>query len=530
MNQYFQILTKEHKVSLRFIPPTDGGAALTIGEVTGYLESRNIRSYDIKALNAAVTNTEETSEVIVGDWDGIPFNEYMNMHVSLDKMKVTCRFYPASEGGSKMDIKEIMGDFSFRKITHGIMQEEILKFIQNPMYCTDYILVQGTAPVHGHDAKIEYFFNTSKTLQPKRNEDGSVDYKDLNTISRIQKGALLARLIPMDPGKPGRNVYNEEIKPRNVKNTSLSYGKNISINEEKTEIYSDVTGHASLYNDKVFVSDVYEVPADVDNSTGNIEYEGSVLIHGNVKTGFSVKASGDIIVEGVVEGASLEAGGQIIVKHGIHGMFKGVFVSKTNLMAKFIENATVNVGGYIEAELLLNCDVSAKDCIRIHGKKGLINGGVVRAGNYIETESVGNEIGTATTLEVGVDPERKNRYYDLTHKVEELTKDINDAKVILANYGELIKKKEYIPQDKMKYIQQLAVSTKQKQDELDPMKEEMKKVYSEILASNHGYVVVNQTIYAGNTIAISDLSYTVKSAYSHCKFKKQEGAVKSLPI
>lgn len=83
-----------------------------------------------------------------------------------------------------------------------------------------------------------------------------------------------------------------------------------------------MTGHASLVGGKVFVSDVYEVPADVDNSTGNIEYSGSVTVRGNVKGGFRISAKGDIVVEGIVEDAELYAGGQIIVKRGIHGMEK----------------------------------------------------------------------------------------------------------------------------------------------------------------------------------------------------------------
>ena len=92
--------------------------------------------------------------------------------------------------------------------------------------------------------------------------------------------------------------------------------------KKKTEIFSEVTGHASLVKGKVFVSSVFEVPADVDNSIGNVEYAGNVHVAGNVKGGFEVRAKGDIIVEGVVEDALLEAGGQIIVKRGIHGMGK----------------------------------------------------------------------------------------------------------------------------------------------------------------------------------------------------------------
>ena len=192
-----------------------------------------------------------------------------------------------------------------------------------------------------------------------------------------------------------------------MKSCRLEYGRNISINEDKTEIYSDVTGHAMYINGKVFVSDVYEVPADVDNSIGNINYDGSVHVKGNIKSGFTVEAEGDVIVDGVIENASVYAGGQIIVKRGVQGMHKGVLKAGSNVISKYIENATVSAGGYIESEIILNSTVSSGGTIKVHGRKGLINGGVTRAANCIEANNFGTEMETPTILEVGVDPAKK---------------------------------------------------------------------------------------------------------------------------
>ena len=123
---------------------------------------------------------------------------------------------------------------------------------------------------------------------------------------------MIARLIPAVPGQPGHDVFGNELKPREVQSLRLSYANNIYVSDDGTELYSEVTGHASLVQGKVFVSGVYEVPADVDNSIGDINYPGNVSVKGNVKSGFVIHADGDIVVEGVVEGAELYAGGQII--------------------------------------------------------------------------------------------------------------------------------------------------------------------------------------------------------------------------
>lgn len=527
-NQYFQIEPRGVSACLHIYPPVEGGMMLNITEVTDYLASKKYDKYDLKELNAALNNAEEESVILVGDWDGIPHRETMDIRISLDKMKVVCRFYPPTVGGAIMTVKDILSDLAFRKVKYGIDEKVIAGFLENRQYCTDYIVAVGLQPVHGRDAKIEYFFNINKNLQPKRNEDGSVDYKELNTISHIKQGELLARLIKEDLGTAGKNVYGEEIKPRTVRSLRLEYGNNISCNEEKTEIYSDVTGHANYVNGKVFVSNVFQVPADVDNSVGNIEYDGSVEIKGNVKGGFTVRATGDIIIEGVVENAYVEAGGQIIVKRGIHGMHKGVLKSNTNVLAKYIENATVYAGGYVEAEAILNSDISATGEVRVHGKKGLINGGTVRAGRCIEVEHAGTDMGTFTTLEVGIEPEKKQRYLDLSKEVAKRGKELEDLKVIIDNYAAMLRKGDNLPKDKLLYVQNLAAEYKNKKDEIEPMREEMRAIHLELVESDRAYIAVTRTIYPGVVLSISDLNYHIKDKMNYCKFKKQNGEIRSV--
>lgn len=527
-NQYFQLEPRGTNACLHIYPPLDGGATLNVTEVTDYLASKKYEKYDIKELNAALMNVGEESVILVGDWDGIPVRESMDMKISLDKMKVICRFYPPSVGGAKMGVKEIISDLEFHKVKFGIDEDVVKGFVENRQYCTNYIVAVGQAPVHGRDAKIEYFFNTNKNLQPKRNEDGSVDYKELNTISHVKAGDILARLIKEDPGQSGMNVYGDEIKPRTVKSLRLEYGNNITCNEEKTEIYSDVTGHVNYINGKVFVSNVFQVPADVDNSVGNIEYDGSVEVKGNVKAGFSIKATGDIIIEGVVENAYIESDGQIIVKRGIHGMHKGVLKAGKNVLAKYIENATVFAGGYVEAEAILNSDVSATGEVRVHGKKGLINGGTIRAGRSIEVEYAGTEMGTYTTLEVGIEPEKKQRYLDLSKEVAKRGKELEDMKVIINNYAAILKKGENLPKDKLLYVQNLAAEYKEKKDSVEPMRDEMRAIHVEMMESDRSYIAVTRTIFPGVVLSISDLTLHIKDKKNYCKFKKQDGEIKSI--
>lgn len=530
-NGYFRLDIRETGVFLQIIPPENGGKRPEIKTVLDYLEQKGYAGFNLKELNDAVTvASEEVKEVYVGEGSGFQEDEQMEIVVSGDKMLAFCHFYPPSTKGNLMSEEDIIDALHAKNITVGIQQEEIQKFLKDRIYGTDLILAKGVPPVNGKDAEIEYFFNINHNLRPKKNEDGTVDYREINTISHVEKGQMLAKLHLAVPGKQGTDVYGGSIQGRQEKSLKLEYGNNITISEDKTEIYSDVTGHASLVNGKVFVADVYEVPADVDNATGNIVYDGNVSIKGNVKSGFSVKAKGDIVIEGVVEAAYLSAGGQIIVKRGINGMGKGRVEAKENLISKFIENATVVSDGFIETGCILHSQVSAGADIRVSGKKGFVSGGLIRAGNLLEAQTIGSEMGTITKIEVGVAPSVKERYGEVQDSITAVSKEIERMRPILVNFNEKLQKKEKISPERMQQVQTIAKNFREQQQILAGYKKELKELNEKLQLVTNAKVKVKGSIYPGVSITISDISMNVKSERCATKFVKEHGEIVGRPI
>ena len=242
------------------------------------------------------------------------------------------------------------------------------------------------------------------------------------------------------------------IRPQKVTNKILKFGRNISASEDRTKIYSDVDGHVSLVDDQVFVSDIYEVPADVDSSTGDISYDGNVAIKGNVRTGFTVRAKGDIIVNGVVEGAVLEAGGQIILKRGISGKNRGRLFAGSNIVSKFIESAEVTAGGYISTDAIMHSHVSARGDIIASGKKGFISGGELRSTTMICAKTAGSTMGTTTVLEVGTDPNILEEYRGMEKEIAELQSEIEKINQNVMVYARRLKNGEKLSLDKVQYL------------------------------------------------------------------------------
>lgn len=531
MNGYYQIINNNGKCCLKLIPPSGDGAPILREELTEYLSVKNF-SYDIKLLYKTIDSIG-TEPVL------FPFNtdfthadgEYVKVNIAPDNMSVSVRMIPCFEGGMKMNKDEFMREFSSRGIKYGFDHGAIDDFLDNRPYCTEVVLVNGTPPVQGTDAVIEYYFNTDPRVRPTQNEDGSVDFFNLNTINHCKQGDMLAKLIPAVLGENGTNVLGEYVRPREVKALTLKYGHNISINEEKTEIFSDVNGHVNLVEGKVFVSNVFEVE-NVDNSIGNIDYDGNVCVNGNVRENFTIKAHGNIEVRGVVEGACLEADGDIIIARGMNGMHKGVLKAGGNVVAKFIENSTVTAEGYIEADSILHSNVVSGMDIKVAGKRGFISGGRTCATNSVEVKNLGSEMGADTVIEVGMDTKVKQEMTDLQRDIAEIDKQLQVMRPVLDGAKAKLAQGVKMTAEQLTQLQKIAKMFK----ELSEKRENDVTMLTDFQNGQdnseavRGQVIVTGEVYAGTKICISEVSMIVKSTMKYCRFIKEGGDVKMVGI
>ncbi len=526
MNSYFSIITADTGTSLKLIPGDE--APISIKELTAYLDFNKI-AYDVKTLNDAITNLDKEKIIPLSIHKLLPIRESAFITVSEDKMVVTARFYPPSNGGVTYTKDSILSELRVNKVVFGMDEAAIDAFLKERKYCTDYILAKGTPVRQGKDAFITYNFPTDNKIRPTLNEDGSVDFFNLNVLNPCKAGDVLAELTPEDRGEDGRDVMGNTIKPRDVRRLSLAYGLNIELSEDKLRLTSKVNGHVSLVDGRVFVSDLYEVE-NVDNSTGNIEYEGNVKVNGNICSNFTVKAKGDVIVKGVVEGAVVEAGGNVILQRGINGMSKGIIKAEGNVIAKFVENAKVIAGGYIETESVLHSELQAKTEVNVVSKKGFITGGKVTATNIIRVKTLGTAMGALTEVTVGTDPVLINKFGELNKRIADTQTKLKQMVPVLdATKQKLAQGIKLLP-EQVKNLQALALSVKQLQTQLAADAEEVENMKDIMEGSSDAKIEVSGEVFPGTKITISDVSLIVKESWSYCKFVKEAGAVKMKPL
>lgn len=527
-NGFFKITDGSNNVKMRYFPPIGKGEKLKIDEVIAFLDKAGIKNYDLMKINELISGDME-SEAVISDEGCYRFDESVDIKVTADKMYAIAVFYPSSSNGSRMTKEEIVKTINAAKVVFGIDDRVIGEFLNNPRYCEKIIVAQGQKPVEGKSASIEYNFQTDRSAKPRLREDGTVDFHHLNNISNVKAGDVLAVLTKEVPGVPGTDVYGNIIRPKKIARVVLKHGNNVDLSDDGLKLISRVNGHATLEDGKVFVSDNYDVPADVDNSTGDISYNGSITIKGNVRTGFAIEAAGDVEVFGVVEGAKISAGGDIILHRGIQGMGKSNIVAKGNLISKFIESADVKVEGYVETDTILNSNISARGDVYVRGKSASLIGGNVRSSTLIEAAVIGSPMGTATCVEVGIDPEIRDKIKRLKDIVAEKTTENEKLQQVLTM---LRKKKDMgvLEPEKEPMLAQLTKNIILNTSEIKTSAAEIEETEKLLEENENAKIRAIKSIHPGTKIIVAGDYIYVHSEVIHSEYKKVDGEIKAVPL
>ena len=529
-NSYFQLENTEGGIYLNIIK-AEGGRELTLNDLIAYCEKKSVPHSGPLALRTAFDEAlNKGTKVKISDESITPFAGWCEYSKSTDNMRVIAVMYPGMIGRTAVNEQEVMADLANIKVKYGIDNSAVADMVMNGRFFEEIQIAAGTPAEEGYDAEITYHFNTKTDSKPKLNEDGSVDFHSLDIINKVNKGDVVATIRPEYAGKDGKDVCGSILKPKKVYKKSFKYSKNLAVSEDGLALYSLVTGHVALIDDKVTVSDEFVVETDVGNETGDIDFEGNVHIKGSVIAGFKVSATGNIVVDKVVEGAKITAGGNIILRHGIQGMNKGELRAGGNIVATFIESAIVHAGGGVQTDAILHSKVSAVGTIEVAGKNGYLIGGVVRGGQGITAKIIGSEMGTNTIVGVGSDPE-------LTARLEELKKDIvvsNQNKEKLSQILTALRKRQEtegkLDAAKAELFQKSMKNSIMLDNHIKEIRAEYSKCNEMLTSNDNARIKITGSIYPGTKLEIGNMVFFVREKYDFCQFAVVEGDISRLNL
>jgi len=524
--EVFVRLTSEG-VFLKVTKPSGRGSKVQERRALEKLSLRGVTNFD-SGLVSKVVRHADGEYIKVGDYQFNPVKSTLSVDITDMDMKAYMTMTPPGPGGADLSFDEISGLLHSGGVVHGINDEAIRRLIDYPSYNERVQVAEGTKPENGADAEILYNFSVHHGEVQLKEKNGRVDFRELNLVENVEAGQMLATKKPPEEGVAGRSVTGKTLPAKPGKNVQIEIGKNVKLSDDEMSAVSTINGQVLLIIGKINVEPIYTVEGDVNFKTGNILFLGTVVVKGNVEDGFTVKAAGNIEVMGSVGKCVLDAEGEIIVHQGILGKNEGKVRAGSNLVAKFIENARVEVDeNVLVSDGIIHSFVDANKRILCQGKRASIVGGRLRAANEIHAKTLGSVAGTETIVEVGIDPKRKEKLSQALHRKGELEKELEELVRNISTLENLKKVQRNFPEDKQKSLTEL----NDKRSEILQELEEINGVINEINTylqsiKVSGKVSASDRVFPGVKIFIKNESLIVRNEFKSVTFCLEEKEIR----
>lgn len=383
-------------------------------------------------------------------------------------------------GGKFASPRDILEAAQEKGVLKGYIKDNLINLAQKakelePGATIKEQIAIGKMPIKGKDARLRHMVESAQNriLKPKEREDGTVDMRDLGDILCVTTGDILAQKVPPTKGHQGYTVTGTLLEPEEGEDFELTAGEGVKISEtDSNYLVSEIVGMPKIIENGMMVDQVFQVK-DVDVGSGHINFEGSVIIKGNVCEGMKVIASGDVTIAGFVESALVEAGGDITIQQGIIGRqfdpdthaasdhkMSVTLSAGGNIFAKYAQYAEINCDHDVMIEnQMMHCQNQIKKNLWV-GKQdkanGKLIGGYTVAGGAVCAGVIGAPAGSNTII----------KFYRKLDEIRDQLEDINERLTAeKEKTSELSKTIEQIkklpPSEKTKEILPKAVKTYQ---------------------------------------------------------------------
>ncbi|KGD93594.1 hypothetical protein JL37_14200 [Achromobacter sp. RTa] len=412
-------------------PPTWdtlAAAAVAQGWAAEALDSQAVLAFIGQCRNA-----EESVEGPVG----IVVDGSFDLELDPARMSVLLTLYPP-KGGAPVALEAVCQTLADQGIVHGVLEHELAEAVERGARET-VLIARGTPPTRGTPTRFESLLDRLKPRGEDIDELAQVDYRDLGNLLLVSPGTPLMRRSPPLPGVDGTDVMGKPVLPEEMPDTPFAKDlAGVEIDpEDPLLLRAAIAGTPTLVSHGVQVNPMVEVDA-VNLTTGNINFEGSLQVRGDISATMEVRVTGDVVVNGTMEAALVEAGGNVTVKGGIIGTAEALqdaaaaartarIVCGGALRARFIANAIVSAGKDVDVEReIRQSNIAAGGSINVgppNTQQSAIAGGQVRALQGVRAGTIGAASGIPTLVQAGLDPHADIKRSALARKRQQMNEE-----------------------------------------------------------------------------------------------------------
>ncbi|MCL2840398.1 MAG: FapA family protein [Defluviitaleaceae bacterium] len=492
---------------------------VTRAEVVALIDEYGVTDVDYILLGEVLKSDDADIDVKISNNTAITqVAESAAVEISKDRMEAVIIFSEPINKGRLLTLEEVLD--IIRKANVVPDQDLVEKALETKRYGRKLVVARGVEPEKGADGFLQFHFDRSNIKpKPKIMEDGTVNFKQLDMFKLCTRGDVLVTSMPSRDGKDGMDVYGNEIaavKPRPA--APIPRGKGTVLSPDEQHLIADISGQLLLQDGKINISPHLEIEGNVDNSTGNIEFNGQVTVRGTVISGFTVRAVGNIEVHGVCEAATLiSEEGSIVLGNGVQGADKAELTAATDVTAKFIESCKVTAGGNIMADSIMKSHLRCDGSVTVVGKNGLLVGGTLVAGEKLVAQTIGSPMGTLTEIEVGGSPKELVRQKELINDFNKMKLEYEKCDKAVATLTAL-RNKDQLPNDKKAILVKMINMKMVYRDKMTKLQDEIDTI-TRNLAVSAGTVSASRMIRPGVRITIGNSQMTIREELSNCRLR-----------
>ncbi|WP_438863804.1 DUF342 domain-containing protein [Neptunicella sp.] len=239
------------------------------------------------------------------------------------ELQIVCAY-----GGKHVTPTYLISKAKHAGIERGLSSKRIIDLatrarVGKPGAVLQELVAKGLPPRKGKDSKLVPLVPNAleRILQPQSVSTSRVDMRDLGEIICVKPGVeILERRAPTK-GRNGYTVRGGTIDSVEGEWLKLTAGDGTYISDENPNILkAEIAGMPKFKDGKMWVDETF-ICKGVNIGTGNVNYDGAVIVNGDVTEKMKIIATGDVTINGFVESAHIQSGGDIIITQGAMGKY-----------------------------------------------------------------------------------------------------------------------------------------------------------------------------------------------------------------
>ncbi len=266
------------------------------------------------------------------------------------------------------------------------------------------VIARATPPQHGEHGWIEWAdgLDPAGVEEEREDEEERADYYRGRDYASVTAGDTIGILHPPTDGADGRDIFGRTLKARPGKDIARKLHESLTLHDDGT-VEAEQEGVLIVLGGAPVITRLLKVRESVDFSTGHIDFSGTVTIAGGIKSGFEVKARGDINVQGLIEVATLICQGDLIARCGMAGKGKGSLTVAGNVRTTYLEDARGTIEGDLRVQRgIVGCDLIVGG--HLHSPTATLMGGRVSVTESLKIKILGSPSNTPTVVRLADAP------------------------------------------------------------------------------------------------------------------------------